>query len=164
MPSRRVLLELTLPRESTPIDSRCRPIRKTDKEDLAILLHAAYRGMIDDEGETFADALEEIGKTFRGGYGRFLPKHSFAIEDGESLSSACLVSWFEHHDAPLVVFLMTRPERKRQGLARATLAASIDSLSKAGFSRLTLVVTVGNDPALRLYESLGFRPPCVNRG
>jgi ribosomal protein S18 acetylase RimI-like enzyme len=133
-----------------------RPVRPSDTEALAILLFAAYRGTIDDEGDSFAEALAEIEKMWRGEYGRFLPDCSVAIERGEFLVSACLVSFFEPHDAPLVVFLMTRPEAKRQGLARRLLEYSMALLSEKGHSRLTLVVTDGNDAAQRLYASLGF--------
>ncbi len=141
-----------------PGDRKARSVRVDDQEALAILLYAAYRGTIDDEGDSFADAFEEIEKTFRGGYGRFLPECSFVVADGEFLASACLVSFFEPHDAPLLVFLMTRPEAKRRGLAHSLLQQSMNALLDAGYSRLTLVVTEGNVEAQRLYASMGFAP------
>jgi len=133
-----------------------RRVLPTDKEALAILLFAAYRGTMDDEGDSFADALTEIEKTWAGDYGRFLPTCSFVREEGEFLVSACLISYFEPHGAPLVVFLMTRPEAKRRGLARELLERSMRALAEDGYSRLTLLVTAGNEPAERLYASLGF--------
>jgi len=133
-----------------------RAVRPDDREALAVLLYAAYRGAIDDEGETFADAVTEIEKTWQGAYGRFLPGCSFVLQEGEFLSSACLVSFFAPHDAPLVVFLMTRPEHKRRGLARLVLERSMNALLSEGYERITLVVTDGNEPAQRLYTSLGF--------
>jgi ribosomal protein S18 acetylase RimI-like enzyme len=151
-------MEVTLHPQSIPAEFRSRVVRPEDKEALATLLFAAYRGTIDDEGDSFADALEEIEKTWRGDYGRFLPECSFVVEDGEYLSSACMVSFFEPHAAPLVVFLMTRPEAKRRGLARCLLWRSMNALRDAAFSRLTLVVTDGNEPAQRLYHLLGFVP------
>jgi ribosomal protein S18 acetylase RimI-like enzyme len=155
---KRIVMEMALTPRSLSPDPGSRAVRPDDKEALAILLFAAYRGTIDDEGDSFADALEEIEKTQRGDYGRFLPECSFVMEDGEYIASACLVSFFEPHDAPLVVFLMTRPEAKRRGLARSLLERSMDALRNRGHSRLTLVVTDGNDPALNLYRSLGFLP------
>lgn len=158
----RVPLEVALSRSDVGLAAEApghgtpRRVRTSDKEALAILLFAAYRGTIDDEGDTLADALAEIEKTWSGAYGRFLPECSFVIEQGEFLASACLVSFFEPHDAPLVVFLMTRPEAKRQGLARRVLKRSMEALAADGYARLTLVVTDGNDPAQRLYASLGF--------
>jgi ribosomal protein S18 acetylase RimI-like enzyme len=139
-------------------DLPSRIVGETDREDLAILLYAAYRGAIDDEGETFADALAEIDKVFRGEYGAFLPDCSFVVEGGEFLASACLIAWWEPHNAPLVVFTMTRPEAQGRGLARHLLQRSMNALSDAGYDRLTLIVTDGNEPAQHLYSSLGFRP------
>jgi ribosomal protein S18 acetylase RimI-like enzyme len=149
-------MEVTLKAQTLPAGFRSRSVRPDDSEALAILLFAAYRGTIDDEGDSFAEALEETEKTFRGDYGRFLPGCSFVVEEGEFLASACLVSFFEPHNAPLVVFLMTRPEAKRRGLARQLLQRSMNALLDEGYARLTLVVTNGNDPAEQLYESMGF--------
>lgn len=151
-------MEIALSRQALPAESRARSVRSEDKEALAILLFSAYRGTIDDEGDSFADALGEIEKTFRGDYGGFLADCSSVIEAGEFLSSACLVSFFEPHCAPLVVFLMTRPELKRRGLARFVLQRSMNALLDAGHARVTLVVTEGNEPAQQLYAELGFVP------
>ncbi len=158
MPKKRIVMEIALTPRTPCAGAGLRVVRPDDNEALAILLFAAYRGTIDDEGDSFADALEEIEKTRRGDYGRFLPECSFVIEEGEYIASACLVSFFEPHDAPLVVFLMTRPEAKRRGLARSLLERSMNALRNGGHSRLTLVVTDGNEPALNLYRSLGFLP------
>ncbi|MDD5645673.1 MAG: GNAT family N-acetyltransferase [Candidatus Bipolaricaulis sp.] len=158
MTARRIPMEAALLRQNVPSSFACRPVAPSDADALATLLYVAYRGTIDDEGDSLADARAEIEKTFRGGYGRFLPECSFVIEDGEFLTSACLVTFFEPHAAPLIVFLMTRPEAKRRGLARRLLEQSTNALLDAGYDRLTLVVTDGNDPAQRLYASFGFRP------
>jgi GNAT superfamily N-acetyltransferase len=152
------MMEMALVRQTPSTSFATRAVVPSDKEALAVLLYAAYRGTIDDEGDSFADALVEIERTFHGDYGRLLPETSFVVEDGEFLSSACLVSFFEPHAAPLVVFLITRPEAKRRGLARQLLEQSINALLDAGTSRLTLFITDGNEPAKRLYEALGFRP------
>jgi ribosomal protein S18 acetylase RimI-like enzyme len=164
MNARRIPMEFRLRRETIRLDAPCRPVRATDRQDLAILLYAAYHGTIDDEGETFADALAEIDKLFAGGYGEFLANCSFVTEEGEFLASACLITWWPPHDAPLVAFTMTRPAARKRGLARNLLQASMNALLDAGYERLTLIVTDGNAPARRLYASLGFReipPPRV---
>jgi len=157
MSARRIPMELELQRQTPHSNVSYRAVRPTDRQDLAILLYAAYRRTTDDEGETFSDALDEIDKVFDGSYGKFLADCSFVVEEGEFLSSACLVTWWKPHDAPLVVFVMTRPEAQRRGLARALLRASVNALLDGGFERLTLIVTDGNESAQRLYVSLGFR-------
>lgn len=136
----------------------CRAIRASDAEDLAMLLYAAFRGTIDDTGETFADAIKEIERTLAGDYGRLLLDCSFTIEARDVLSSAGLISWYEPIGSPFVVFTMTRPENKAQGMARFLIQQSINALLDRGYSRLSLLVTEGNVPAQRLYASMGFEP------
>ena len=151
-------MELRLTRQEHAASWECRTVRESDREDLAILLYAAFRGTIDAEGETFADALAEIDRTFAGDYGELLFDCSYVIEHGEFLASACLIGRSGPNDVPLVVFSMTRPDAQRQGLARFLLQRSIDVLLDRGHERLTLIFTEGNAPAQRLYTSLGFRP------
>ena len=157
MAAKRIPMSLRLKPQTITKDWASRAIRTSDAHDLAILLYAAFRGTIDDEGETFADALCEIEKTFAGDYGRLLTDCSFVIRRGEFIASACLISWFEPHKAPLVAFTMTRPEHKRQGMARFLLKGSINTLISRGHAQLTLIVTDGNEPAQKLYASVGFR-------
>jgi GNAT superfamily N-acetyltransferase len=134
-----------------------RPVVPSDASALSQLLYAAFRGSIDDEGETPADARYEIDRLFRGDYGRFDPATSVLIEEDGALQSACLISWFDVHAAPLVVFSMSRPEARRRGMARHLLKVSINALLDRGERFLTLVVTEGNTEAISLYRSLGFR-------
>ena len=154
----RIPMELGLTRQDDSTSWVSRIVCPSDKNDLAILLYAAFRGTIDDEGETFVDALAEIDKTFAGGYGDLLLDCSFAIQQGEFLVSACLIGLSDPNDTPLVVFSMTRPDAQHQGMARSLLQQSINALLDREHKRLTLVVTEGNMPAQHLYASLGFHP------
>lgn len=52
----------------------------------------------------------------------------------------------------------TLPAWRRCGIARAMVAHVIASACEAGVEDLSLEVLTQNTPALRLYESLGFRP------
>ncbi len=155
---KRVAMELRLTRQEIGASWPCRTVRPSDREDLAILLYAAFRGTIDDEGETFADALAEIDRTLDGDYGDPLFDCSFVVERGEFLASACLIGHPEPDGVPLVVFSMTRPNAQREGLARYLIQRSIDALLDRGHTRLRLIVSEGNVPARSLYASLGFRP------
>jgi len=155
--SRSVLLA-RLHRRNIPREVRIRPVAPSDREDLSTLLYASFRGTVDDEGETAADARTEIEKTFAGTYGRFLPDCSFVIRQSEGLAAACLVTWFEPHQAPLVAFSMTLPAHQRRGFATTLLRASMNALLDRGYAVLTLVVTKENVPAQALYRKLGFLP------
>ena len=50
------------------------------------------------------------------------------------------------------------PDKRRRGTAARMLQAAYEWARAAGTQTLTLWVTEGNDPAKRLYESLGFQP------
>jgi len=153
---KRIAMELRLVRQEVTASHMYRTVRPSDKHDLAILLYAAFRGTIDDEGERFADAVAEIDKTFSGAYGKLLLDCSLVVERGEFLAAACLIGRSTPDGLPLVVFSMTRPEAQREGLARVLLQRSINALLDRGYARLQLVVSDGNVPAQRLYASLGF--------
>ena len=157
MSMKRAPMSLSLTPQTFEHEWPCRCVRETDEHDLAILMYAAFRGTIDDEGEPFTDAVREVEKTLAGDYGRLMTDCSFVIEQGESIASACLISWYEPSASPFVVFTMTRPESKGQGMARFLLKKSINALIERGDRQLTLIVTDGNQPAQSLYASLGFQ-------
>jgi len=49
------------------------------------------------------------------------------------------------------------PEHRRQGIGRALLLKSLAGFREAGLFRVCLDVTASNEPAVLLYQSLGFR-------
>ncbi|WP_162306060.1 GNAT family N-acetyltransferase [Oleisolibacter albus] len=51
----------------------------------------------------------------------------------------------------------THPDRRGRGLARTLLAGLLQRAAAAGGARAYLQVAAGNEPAVRLYRSLGFR-------
>ena len=135
------------------IEGEHRP-RLEDQDQLAALMLAAYRGSVDEEEETMEQAAIELRKTFTGAYGPFLPQCSRVIERNGQIVAATLVTGWQ--DRPFVAFAMTAPEFKRQGIARASMLNTMQDVLKCGESLLSLVVTVQNEPAFNLYQSLGF--------
>lgn len=129
-------------------------MQRTDADSLARLMLEAYRGTVDDSGETLDDARAEVAKTLDGGYGRFDFDASEVIERGAEIVSCTMVTHYE--GLPMIAFSLTLPEWRRQGLARAGLRRTMNRLAQAGHQRVQLAVTSGNTPAERLYESLGF--------
>lgn len=51
----------------------------------------------------------------------------------------------------------TRPAYRRRGLARAVLLEGLRRMQAAGMDRVCVSTGVANEPARRLYESVGFR-------
>jgi GNAT superfamily N-acetyltransferase len=143
------------PRGEPPTDLGSRSPTADDAHVLARLMLDAYRGSIDDAGETFEDAIGEIEKLLRGDYGHFDAAASELIIREGRLIAATIVTHYGR--LPLIAFSLTDPAWRRQGLARAGLERAIGRLKAANFAAVRLAVTKGNTPAERLYESLGFR-------
>jgi ribosomal protein S18 acetylase RimI-like enzyme len=125
-----------------------------DREPLARLMIAAYRGTVDDEGETEADALAAMDMLFAGEFGEYDGEASEVVErDGDIVAATLLTTW---EGSPFVAFSMTTPAHQREGLARGGLLRAMGRLAARGEACLDLVVTSANEPAVALYRRLGF--------
>ncbi len=141
---------------AAPDDPAARPPTPDDAEALAQLLYGAYKGSIDDEGETLEDTRGVVAQLFAGEFGPMLWSLSEVVErEGQLVAATLLTVWF---DGPFVAFTSTLPAWQRRGLARAGLQRTFNRLAAGDERWLRLVVTQGNTPAEALYESLGFRP------
>lgn len=156
MPHQRhkMCVELT-PQTPDPLPG-ARHVSASDAEGLAHLMLDAYRGTIDDEGDTLDGARAEIRRTLAAEYGTFLPGCSWLAEDGDTIRAACLVTYFDIWQAPIIAFVMTGPAAKGHGLATNLIKRSMNSLLDHGYTRLCLAVTEGNTPAQHVYNMLGF--------
>ncbi|MCC6969642.1 MAG: GNAT family N-acetyltransferase [Phycisphaerales bacterium] len=151
---RKLAADLAVSIPPPPGDSGARRVTRADAEALAHLMLGAYRGTIDDGGETLDDARGEVVKTLTGGYGAFDFEASEVIEREGVVVAGTIVTHYER--LPMIAFSLTRPEWRRQGLARGGLLRVMHRLARARHARVQLAVTCGNTPAERLYESLGF--------
>jgi len=146
----------------TKVDKPALPMshpEATDVDDIAAFLMAAYEGHMEQAFGMHVGPPEEwrdyATSIWKGETGTYLPLASWLARDDAGLAAALLTTlWM---GTPLVSELAVRKDRRRQGLARALLAATTNALVDLGHDRLALYVTMGNDPAIRLYEDLGFR-------
>jgi RimJ/RimL family protein N-acetyltransferase len=153
---RRFVLCAPVVARPAPADPLARAPTPADADALAALMVDAYRGTIDDDGETPDDAREAVQDLFDGDFGALQWAVSEVVErDGRVVAATLITRWEER---PFVAFTMTAPGHQRQGLARAGLVRAINRLAAAGETVLRLMVTQGNTRAEALYESLGFRP------
>jgi len=137
---------------------RHRTVRPSDAAAIGELMLAAYRGTVDDEGETLGDAVAEVDRVLAGSYGPFLFVASFVVErggPGTGLVGASLAALWESR--PLLLYLVVRPEMKRRGVGTYMLTRTGNALLAAGHPELDLFVTEANRPAVNLYRKLGFR-------
>ncbi|MBU7032716.1 MAG: GNAT family N-acetyltransferase [Theionarchaea archaeon] len=152
----RILMRVALTPQNAEKFWEYRTVSQKDREALGSLMLEAYRETIDYEGETLTEACQEIQNTFEGKNGAFLPSCSFLIERNDHILSACLITFYEKMNMPLVAYMMTHPEYQNLGMGTFLLKTSINALLDSGYGNACLVVTKGNDPAYHLYEKLGF--------
>ncbi|MFN2464551.1 MAG: GNAT family N-acetyltransferase [Candidatus Dormibacteria bacterium] len=152
---RRAVERMTLPPDPT-----IRPVRASEVGSLGPLLLNAYRGTVDDEGETPEQATAAVEEIAAGENGPLLEEASFVAERDGSIVGASLITHFtppgQDSPVPLVAQLFVAPPAQRQGVGRRLLMQSIDALAAAGYTELSLGVADGNLRAIRLYEQLGF--------
>ena len=119
------------------------------------LLQAAYRGTIDDEGETESDAVAEVDRVLAGAYGPFVASSSFLVDEGDRVAGASMVTSWE--EKPYLAHLVVHPDVQRRGLGMYLMTVTGNALFSAGHSSLELMVTEANEPAVALYRKLGFK-------
>jgi len=83
--------------------------------------------------------------------GRF---HRLAVAPNGELMAYLLSVW-QYLDLH-VLKIATRPPWRRQGLARHLLVLAAEHIMEAGGESVTLEVRASNEPAIRLYERLGY--------
>lgn len=132
-----------------PVDG-ARPVGDGDRDALAALMLAAYRGTIDDEGEDLDDALEAVDDYL----GRIVRPHSFVLETGGRVVAMCFVVMVDgrHYVDPIAVDARV----KRGGVGRALVALVLASLAAAGVAEVGATITDGNEASERLFSSVGF--------
>ena len=81
-----------------------------------------------------------------------------ASRDDRVVGVVAVLNRSETPDEAELIAMWVAPDERRRGTAARMLQAACEWVRAAGTQTLTLWVTEGNDPAKRLYESLGFQP------
>ncbi|HYA57853.1 MAG TPA: GNAT family N-acetyltransferase [Thermoplasmata archaeon] len=136
-----------------------REARGSDEKELARLHAAAYGNHFDrylflSDLDPVRDAELYMHDIVAGSHGEFLGGASSVVEEEGSLIGACLV--VRRPYGPLIVDVMVDPVRQGRGIGRQALLRTLSRLRAQGETTAVLNVTVGNTPALRLYERAGF--------
>jgi GNAT superfamily N-acetyltransferase len=132
-----------------------RPDDEADVEALGRLYYNAYRGAIDDIGQSPADALNEARETLAGYFGRFLADCSFVLDGHDGLAGATLVTEASD-DTALLAEVMVHPGYRGRGYARPLIQAAMNACLDQGWQKMILTVTRNNAPAEGLYRRMGF--------
>lgn len=122
-----------------------------DRDSLAQLMLDAYRGSIDDEGETFDEARQAIDFYLD----TCLRSHSWvAVRDGLPIGMS-LVLIVEANGVHYIDPVAVARDHKQQGLGQQLVHASLASLAEAGVREVGATITDGNEPSERLFARLG---------
>jgi RimJ/RimL family protein N-acetyltransferase len=146
--------------DASPVDDalELRPAREADVPAIADLMLDAYRGTIDDDGETLEDALAEV-QAYVAGKGAVQPwltTSCLAFADNR-LVGACLPGEWSERQLPIIAYLLVRAEWKRRGVGRQMLSTVLKVLKEKGFPEVRAVITEENVPSENLFRKLGFR-------
>ncbi|QDT68175.1 putative acetyltransferase [Planctomycetes bacterium MalM25] len=163
---KRYRMDLEVPRHSQrpalPEGCRYAPWSPERLLDHAEAKHQAFVGEIDaDVFPCLGDIdgclrlMEEIA-----GKPGFLPEATWLVEyvtDGvaEPMGSIQGVQVSDRYGS--IQNVGVTPWGRGRGLGRALVLAAVEGFREAGLSMATLQVTANNTPAVRMYESLGFR-------
>jgi ribosomal protein S18 acetylase RimI-like enzyme len=151
----RLRMRQTLREQDTSSTWQARAIERSDASAIGALMLAAYRGTVDDEGESEADAIAEVARTISGDYGPWLKGCSFTVDESSRIAGASMVTLWEGD--PFLTYVVVHPDMQRRGLGTFLMTTSVNALVTAGYAQLDLFVTEENDPAVTLYRKLGFR-------
>jgi hypothetical protein len=126
------------------------PRDAADRDALAALLLAGYRGTIDDEGEDLADAYVAIDHYLA----EIERAHSFVVLEQDVLVAFAFVVIVE--TLPYIDPVVVAPSRQRNSLGRATVELCLGSLAASGAREVGATITDGNVASERLFSALGF--------
>jgi ribosomal protein S18 acetylase RimI-like enzyme len=144
-------------RHGACVGLKLRAPRAQDAEAIARLLLEAYRGTVDDEGEDLDASRREVLRYFGGKQGGpAMLRESVVAWRGTEPVGVCLVCEWTLKGRPVVAFIATHPDMKGAGVGRLLLAVSVRRLSRAGHGEVLAVITRGNTPSQRLFQSVGF--------
>lgn len=129
--------------------------QEEDAAELASFFEQAYEGHLEQQHGMHVGTPADWLAYTTGLVSGCLRPCSWLARDSTGIRGVCLVTLGT--DGPVIDELGVRKDVRGAGLGGELASASMDSLLEAGHSRLSLDVTVGNETAIRLYESLGFR-------
>lgn len=127
-----------------------RLVTDDDRDALATLMLAAYRGTVDDEGEDLDDAYAAVDDYL----GRIVRPYSFVLDTGDGVVGMCFV--VEVDGRQYVDPIAVDARVKHGGIGRALVAMTLASLADAGVTEVGATITDGNVPSERLFTRLGF--------
>lgn len=117
----------------------------------------AYNGGIDEKIGMFGKSVAHsaIHSVLNGKFGTFRSDLSAVIFNENKIIGGALTTIFEGH--PFVVIIGVIRRNQKSGFGRKLLSWIINQTKLCKYNEIRLWVTVENNSALKLYESIGFK-------
>ncbi|GJD65311.1 GNAT family N-acetyltransferase [Methylobacterium frigidaeris] len=132
---------------SSPLEPAAQPLL-----DGLVAEYDGRYGAASRPGGARAEILRYPAEAYRPPLGDFL----LVLRDGEPIAGGAFMS---HDDATVELKrIWTRPDLRRQGLAKRVVRALEESAARLGYSRAYLTTGFRQPEATALYASLGYRP------
>ncbi len=134
-----------------------------DEQALAELAYTNYRGTVDEDMvcSSRAQAVTMMRAIFGSEYCLFDLESSFLAEDEQQrlVGNVLLgdISQDEEEGLMWVLDISVGAEWRGKGLGKALFVSGLNAAKAKGYTQVGLFVTVGNDNALALYRSYGFK-------
>ncbi|MGX7704970.1 GNAT family N-acetyltransferase [Methylobacterium sp. Gmos1] len=131
---------------SSPLEPAAQPLL-----DGLVAEYDGRYGAVSRPGGARAEILRYPAEAYRPPLGDFL----LVVRDGETIAGGAFMS---HDDATVELKrIWTRPDLRRQGLAKLVVRALEDSAVRLGYARAYLTTGFRQPEATALYASLGYR-------
>lgn len=132
---------------SSPLEPAAQPLL-----DGLVAEYDGRYGAVNRPGGALAEILRYPAEAYRPPLGDFL----LVVRDGETIAGGAFMS---HDDATVELKrIWTRPDLRRQGLAKLVVRTLEESAVRLGYARAYLTTGFRQPEATALYASLGYRP------
>jgi GNAT superfamily N-acetyltransferase len=154
MSKNRIKMACMIERHKNNVGHSIRRVTYDDKERIAKAMLNAYMGTVDQQEDTFEEALCEVENIFNDKYGSLITEASLMINGRSEVAAIIFITLYK--ETPLIIELFTCKNYYKQGMATSLINASMNELLDIGYNQLCLYVKEDNKDAIQLYRKLGF--------
>jgi ribosomal protein S18 acetylase RimI-like enzyme len=130
---------------------------RTDHDVFRETMARSFEGSLDCPEVTGARSIEEVMTGFQG-QGVFDPGAWWLASDGDNPVGVLLTSAIPDEDAWEISYVGVVPEARRRGYGREIVTRALFEARAVDVGQVFLTVDARNEPAWKLYRSLGFEP------
>jgi GNAT superfamily N-acetyltransferase len=150
-----------------PLPTQIRPINpRRDLSRVADLIEMCFEETLDPDGRNYLKRMRQVSR--KSGTQWFDPPAFFSNlttdgfvwqENGEVQGNISLIPFVTlGRSIYLIANVAVHPDYRQKGIARALTIAALTHAARRRVRSVWLQVRANNDPAVKLYESLGFKP------